>query len=692
MMTAILVVVRRVRSAKPCRLGLVLVLAILAGCAKRPAPTTLHRVLVLGFDGVDPQLLDRFMAAGKLPHFARLAATGSYQPLATTMPPQSPVAWSTFITGLDPGGHGIYDFVHRDPAPAGGGALLPYLSTSRVEEDGYRLTLGPYALPLRSGKTELLRHGTAFWNVLVQHGIPATVLKIPANFPPEPSTARTLSDMGTPDIRGTYGTFSFYTSDPADGGSRSVSGGLMHVVDVVNNHAHAEIPGPENPFRRDKQRASCGFDVFVDPQSKAVKIAIGGQEILLQTGEWSGWVPVQFDLVEGIASVHGIVRFHLEQVQPHLRLYTTPVNIDPDLPALPISTPSHYAHALFGQLGYFYTQGLPENTAALSAGVLNDSEWLAEADDIYAERLRLFEFELRRFRTGLLFAYFGGTDQVSHMFWRTLPQDGQSPRSEHADAILNAYRQVDAVLGHAMAAIEGARSESDEVDTTLIVMSDHGFAPWKRAVELNSWLRAEGFLALRGGVTVGRELFQDVDWTRTRAYGLGLNGLYVNLAGRERFGIVQPRDRARLVAELSRRLLAWRDPKTGAHVVARMYRREEIYSAAYRDLAPDLIVGYRRGYRVSNKSALGELPATLIEDNKKKWSGDHCMAADQVPGILLSNRPVASASVALQDLAPTILGEFGITAPNEMVGKSFLSPRQPQAVGHAVQVSHLGAR
>ncbi|HUI26230.1 MAG TPA: alkaline phosphatase family protein [Candidatus Kryptonia bacterium] len=638
-------------------------IALAAACSNPPAAKSAHRVLVLGFDGIDPGLLDRFMATGALPNFARLAATGSYIHLGTTIPPQSPVAWSTFITGLDPGGHGIYDFVHRDPAPPGGGAIAPFLSTSRVEEDERRLTFGRYALPLSSGTSELLRHGKAFWNVLAEHGVPATVLKIPANFPPEPSTERTLSDMGTPDLRGTYGTFSFYSSDPADGGDHSVSGGLFHTVQVADHHVHAELPGPTNPFLSGAQRATREFNVFIDDESDAVKLEIGDQALVLQTGEWSGWVPVTFDLVPGLVGVHGIVRFHLVQARPHLRLYSSPVNIAPEQPALPISTPPDYASDLFAHVGSFYTQGLPENTAALTAAVLDDSTWLAHANDIFNERLGMFEFELGRFRSGLLFAYFGGTDQVAHMFWREMEQGAEAA---HSDAILNTYRQVDGVLGRALAAIAG------DSDTTLIVMSDHGFAPFSRAVHLNSWLRSEGFLALRPGVEVGGELYRDIDWARTRAYGLGLNGLYLNLEGRERFGIVGAAARESLLSDLTARLLAWRDPQNHSPIVSRVYRREEVYSSKYRDLAPDLIVGYARGYRVSNESALGEVPAVLIEDNRKKWSGDHCMAADQVPGVLLSNRRGAAGGASLQDIAPTVLSEFGIPAPQEMVGKSIL--------------------
>ncbi|HSD09745.1 MAG TPA: alkaline phosphatase family protein, partial [Candidatus Binatia bacterium] len=325
-------------------------LVLLAGCA-RPAPTAGHRMLILGFDGVDPDLLDRFMAAGELPAFSRLAAQGHYQRLGTTIPPQSPVAWSTFITGLDPGGHGIFDFIHRNPAPPGGGALLPFLSTSRVEENERTLRFGSYALPLRSGTTELLRHGKAFWNLLEDHGIPATMVKIPANFPPEPSEARTISDMGTPDLRGTPRTFLFFTADPKDGPSRTVSGGVIRSVRVDGDYVHAALPGPPNPFLANGDYTDVGFDVWIDGRSRALKLEIAGREIVLGEGEWSGWIPVSFELVPHLVSVPGIVRFHVASIAP-LRLYASPVNIDPARPVLPISTPPDYSRDLYEHVGY----------------------------------------------------------------------------------------------------------------------------------------------------------------------------------------------------------------------------------------------------------------------------------------------------------------------------------------------------
>jgi predicted AlkP superfamily phosphohydrolase/phosphomutase len=661
------------RSASRNAAATLLVLcSLLLGC-RAPIPgggRELPKVVVLGFDGLDPDLLEQFVAAGELPNFARLAqAAGGIHRLATTMPPQSPVAWSTFVTGQDPGGHGIFDFIHRDPSPPEGLALRPYLSTSRVEEDdGWRLPLGPYALPLSSGKAELLRRGRAFWNLLADRGIPATIVKIPANFPPEPSRARTLSDMGTPDLRGTYGTFFLFTSDPEDGDSRNVSGGVIQRVRVEAGRVRASLPGPRNPFLADSPRAERRFDIWVDPDSDAAKIDIGDGVLVLRSGEWSPWTPVSFDLIPGLVRVSGIVRFHLIATKPHFRLYTTPVNIDPSRPALPISTPASYARELFDRIGYYYTQGLPEETAALAAGALDDGSFLAQARDIYEERLGMLEVELERFQRGLLFVYFGGSDLVSHMFWRGLePGHPSGGAPGHEGAIRDVYRQMDAALGRALAAVQ--RSETPAV---VIALSDHGFASFRRAAHLNSWLRDQGYLRLRPGASVGRELFADVDWSRTRAYGLGLNGLYLNLEGREKYGIVRRAERDALAQDIAAKLLQWRDPETGEPVVARVYRAEEIYSEAHRDQAPDLVVGYSRGYRVSDASALGEVPEPTIEDNRKKWSGDHCIAFELVPGVVLSNRPIESAEPALVDVAPTILALFGVPAPPEMKGRPFL--------------------
>ena len=209
-----------------------------ADCSRRHIRTG-HRVVVLGVDGLDYQLVRDLMARGRMPNFSRLAQGGAFQPLASSIPPQSPVAWSTFITGQDPGRHGIFDFIHRDPK-----TMKPFLSTSRTEGAGWNLKFGRWQFPLGSGRVELLRRGEPFWDVLERRGVETTIVRMPADFPPSGTATHELSGMGTPDMLGGYGTFSFYTSRPAASQGRTLSGGAVAPVRIIDGAVHAAIEGP----------------------------------------------------------------------------------------------------------------------------------------------------------------------------------------------------------------------------------------------------------------------------------------------------------------------------------------------------------------------------------------------------------------------------------------------------------------
>jgi predicted AlkP superfamily phosphohydrolase/phosphomutase len=627
-----------------------MVLAVVS-CA-RPDPPG-RRVIVLGFDGLDYALTADLMSRGRLPHFAALVAQGTFAPLATSIPPQSPVAWSTFITGLDPGGHGIYDFVHRDPR-----TMTPYLSTTRVEPEGRAVRLGPWRLPLSGGSVELLRRGRPFWEVLERHGVPTTIVRMPANFPPSGSATRELSGMGTPDVLGTYGTFSFYTSEPFAFRGRAVSSGVVHRVEVVGGAVQAAIEGPENPFRRDRARVQAPFTAYLDDRAQYVKLVVGSEERLLAAGEWSDWVPVAFHLAP-LQTLRAQCRFFVKQIAPHLELYVSPPNLDPLAPALPISSPRGYAADLARATGRYYTQGMPEDTGALASGVFDRADFLEQARLTAAENLAQYRHVLEGFTGGFLFYYFGHVDQASHMLWR--PMDPNHPAYDADEdpaferAIETLYVGLDAVVGDTLARLGP--------EDLLVVMSDHGFASWRRTFHLNSWLRDEGFLAVADPYR--REdpsTFGNVDWARTRAYALGLNGLYLNVRGREAHGVVEPPERAALLSEIAAKLQAAIDPATGEPAVARVYRAEHVFTlAADDDRAPDLIVGYARGTRGSDESALGGLTASVFADNIQPWSGDHCMDHEAVPGVLLTSRPLRQPAPALQSLAAAILAEFGIT-------------------------------
>jgi hypothetical protein len=311
---------------------------------------------VLGFDGLDYDLTRQLMAAGRMPAFAKLASGGTFAPLGTTIPPQSPVAWSSFITGLDPGGHGIFDFIHRDPK-----TMLPFLSTTKTEEGGRTLKIGRWQFPLSGGSVELLRRGQPFWEVLEKRGIETTIIRMPANFPPSGTATRELSGMGTPDVLGTYGTFTFYTSEPFAFGGRSLSGGTVRAVDVIDGVVQATLEGPNNPFLIQPEKLQSPFSAYIDAERRFVKLVVGEEERLLALGEWSDWLPVEFELMPS-QSLQAQARFYLKQLDPYFEIYVSPLNIDPLAPAMPVSTPDDYASELANATGRFYTQGMPEDT------------------------------------------------------------------------------------------------------------------------------------------------------------------------------------------------------------------------------------------------------------------------------------------------------------------------------------------
>ena len=630
-------------------LCLVAVIAV-GACGSRPPVG--RKVIVLGFDGLDYDLTRQMIASGRLPGFARLAETGGFSSLATTIPPQSPVAWSTFITGLDPGGHGIFDFVHRDPK-----TMLPYLSTTATAPAGRTLGLGRWQVPLSGGSVKSLRQGQPFWEPLEARGISTTIIRMPANFPPSGTATRELSGMGTPDLSGTYGTFAFYTSEPYAFAGQTLSGGVVHGVKVRDGVMRASLEGPDNPFFKKPEKVRAEFSARLDQAGQHVKITVGTNEALLAVGEWSNWLPVSFSLAP-TQSIGGEVRFYLKGLDPFFELYASPVNIDPIDPAMPVSHPGGYAAELAEATGRFYTQGMPEDTKGLKTGVLTDTEFLAQARLAADENRRQYRYVLDRFDDGLLFYYFGNVDQVSHMMWRA--RDPQHPAynavtdSPNATVVDELYRGLDAIVTDTLATLGP--------DDLLVVMSDHGFTSWRRAFHLNSWLRDNGYLML---VDPNRRddpgFFGNVDWARTRAYAVGLNGLYVNLKGRERDGIVEPGTRESLAKEIAGKLLGTVDPATGSAAITRIYRREDVYHlTGNEDIAPDLVVGYAKGTRGSDESALGSLPPQVIVDNTSAWSGDHCMDHLTVPGILLSSRALKRPAATIENLAAAILAEFGI--------------------------------
>jgi predicted AlkP superfamily phosphohydrolase/phosphomutase len=674
--------VSRARASLPRAAVALACLLLAAGAPSHADAPARPGIFVVGVDGMDPVILERMLRAGSLPNLAALAQEGSFQSLATVNPPQSPVAWSSFVTGMDPGGHGIFDFVHRDPA-----TYRPISSaTPPPGEPGPTLRFFGWVIPLSSPEAVNTRGGTPWWDVLVEHGVDVEVYRIPANFPTPASEAKVLAGMGTVDLRGGYGTYTLYTDAPPANPNPKGDIELVSLQDLdldgTPDTATGVLRGPPDQFRLepgaipgDADYLVKGVTIHLAPGGDAAAVEVDGQRAVLRPGEWSEWLEVGYDALPlGLASVRGTVRFYAKELRPRLQLYASPVNLSPAAPVAPITSPDDFVEALFGRLGFFYTKGLPEETDALKDGVFDDDDYVKQVALVQDDTRRMLDVALEEFAPGdATFVYLSDIDLQSHMLWRhgdpkhpgapPHPAFDAAAAAHHAGDIPRFYRDVDATVG--------AIHRRLPADTLFLVMSDHGFQPYTRKLHLNAWLRDAGYLVLLPGKTAGQIVTGDVDWSRTRAYGIGFNGLYLNLAGREAEGIVQPADAPALADEIAAKLAAYRDPG-GAQVVLRADRSDRAYTGERRGEGPDLIVGYAAGYGCSDESTLGEITEAVIEDNESRWSGNHLMAPEVVPGVLLVNRKLARDGHGLPDLTATILSHYGLAPLPGMIGKPIL--------------------
>ena len=619
-----------------------------------------RQVVILGLDGMDPDLAARYMQEGKLPHLAALRDGGTFLPLQTTCPPISPVAWSSFQTGVNPGKHNIYDFLARDCA-----TYLPYLSSVQIRAPRRSLALGKYAIPLGQPRGRLLRKAKPFWHYLAEADIFCSVIRVPITFPAEKFSGVLLASMCVPDLKGSQGTFSFYTT--RDGATEGPQGGLRFRLQPEGGQFRSYIPGPENHLlKTHHSELRIPFRLRPDAARGEARIEVQGQRLTVRRGEYSQWVELKFKAGLGI-KVHGICRFYVKELEPHLELYVTPVNIHPGKPALPISHPFTYSIYLAKLLGLYATLGLAEDTWALNEGVLDEEAFLRQCYLIHEERERIFFDSLKKTRRGLCVCVFDITDRVQHMFWRYLvpghPAAGKDGGQERFGGVIEElYRRMDDLVGRTL-------QQLDE-DSLLLVISDHGFKSFERGVNLNTWLWRNGFLALQDGAQPGAEWFGNVDWQRTRAYALGLNGIYINQKGRERGGIVAAgRETEQLKQQLCETLGGLVDPQTGRVGIRAVFDSSKVFTGPYRDNAPDLIVGYNERYRAAWDSVTGTVSSEVFQDNRKAWSGDHCMDPRLVPGVLFSNQEIHCERPSLLDIAPTVLDLFGVPVPPHFEGK-----------------------
>ncbi|MFX0203351.1 MAG: alkaline phosphatase family protein, partial [Candidatus Hodarchaeota archaeon] len=519
---------------------------LLSSCGRTPVSSASRKkFVILGIDGMDPFLLARFIKEGAMPNFLRLVNIGGLREMRSSIPPQSPVAWSDFAVGATAKVHGIFDFIHRDPK-----TMIPYFSTSQVYSTTRNLSIGDWEIPLGSGSVKQLREGKPFWEYLEEAGIPSTIFKLPANFPAQSKTTKIMSGMGTPDLLGSYGTFSLFTSSPPDK-LKEITGGMIIPVKIINNKITAELKGPINTLKKDKSNIRIPFVVWRDPQNKVIKLILQDHELIMTTGEWSDWLQLSFDFLPYIKSVKGICKIYIKQIHPEFEMYVSPMNIDPSDQALPITSSGEYGRELVDQIGFFHTKGLPADTKALSYDVLPEEEYLELSRQILDESKAAMRYELGKLNSqkcGVLFFYFSNLDQDSHMFWRAIdrnhPLYTQDLGKTYSGVIKNLYKDMDNILGDVFKSIE---SRNDNF--RLIVMSDHGFAPFYRCVNLNTWLLNNGLVSLIDRHSQGEHtFFENVNWSKTKAYGLGINALYLNLAGREQYGTIGKHEAKKLLA------------------------------------------------------------------------------------------------------------------------------------------------
>ena len=624
---------------------------------KSLSKSKVQRVVVLGLDGLDYSLTSKMLAEGKLPNMAKLRDRGCFKPLGTTLPPISPVAWSSFQTGVNPGKHNIFDFLIPDLH-----SYQPKLSSVEIRPPKRVLRFGNFQLPLGGAQLRILRKSKPFWSYLGDRGIFSSILRVPITFPPEPLRGVLLSAMCVPDLRGTQGMFSYYTT--RSGIEPGQIGGEVHVVTRDGNKIESSLIGPDNPFRTSSSPMKLPFTIIIQDDRSAM-LKINGDQHNLRKDEYSDWIKVEFRSGPGMKVV-GLCKFLLLRSEPQFELYVSPINIDPEVPAMPVSYPSYYSTYLANLQGPFATLGIAEDTWALNEHVLHDRHFVRQCIDMDAEREAMFFDSLDKVKQGVCVCVFDGTDRLQHTFWRDIDESHPARESNEQppdrNIIEDLYIRMDALVGRTM-------ERCSAPDNMLMVISDHGFNSFRRGLDLNRWLEENGYLTLHEGRR-DEEFLAGVDWSRTRAFSIGLAGIYINVKNKYSQGIVDPTAEAdRLREEIAAKLTKLVDPESGASAICRVYAAGKIYRGPYKDEGPDLIVGYQRGYRASWETAIGRTTTEVFLSNKKAWSGDHCIDPSLVPGVLFCSQAIATSNTRLMDVGPTILNLFGVDVPEHMDGK-----------------------
>ena len=668
--------------------------ATLMACSARDAQSRYtQKLVILGFDGMDPDLLRQWIDAGRLPTFRRLTESGGLYPLTTTHSPESPTAWASFATGVNAGKHNIYDFLVRDT-----NTYFPDLGMVKRQPPRFLFNYLPIARP----KVISTRGATSFWVTAGQAGVRSSILTVPVTFPPEDvPNGELLSGLPLPDIRGTMGTFSYYATDLSryEEGSTEMGGILRRLV-MENDVAKTELVGPPNPIVRQKilamrargsaqtdadRKAIAELEAAADVRlpmtirwNRAAKTAVvdlAGKSVTLQPGKMSGWIDLDFR-VNFVVRIHGMAQMLLMNAGNELQLYVSPVNWKPDDPPVPMSYPASFAGDLFKRLGYYRTLGWAEATWPLNEGRMDEQTFMEDLYKAFDDRAQVILDRLNARKWDVLVGVIESTDRVQHMMWRLMdekhPMYDAALAAKYGDSVERIYRRADQFVAEVL--------ERLEPGTDLMIVSDHGFHSWRKAVNLNTWLVQQGYMVVQGqqpgekkleDLFGGGEFWENVDWTRTRAYAMGLGQIYFNLRGRESKGIVSPGAEAKQLAdELAARLVTMTDPDDGTRIIRNVYKRDDVYAGEFIGNAAELQVGMEDGYRVSWQTTLGGSPPGIVYANMKKWSGDHGgYDFATTAGVLVTNKRIVKPDPSIMDIAPTVLKYFGLSIPSQIDGK-----------------------
>jgi len=553
----------------------------------------------------------------------QLKERGHFKALETINPTQSPVVWSSIASGKNPGHHGVFDFIKRDPS-----SYLPELSIVQFNKLNVMGKKSKMFSPVRRGET--------FWNIASAHNIPVKVIRWPLTLPCDEIKGAMLAGLGVPDLKGTLGRYALYTSNEDFANKERGDVIVVKKSPCINTN----IIGPDKTV----------IAMAIDLTDAGVTLKIQDATYHLKEKTWSDWIKVQF-AINPFKKVRGITRFYLESTSPHLHLYMLPLQPDPNNSPYPLSSPLEYTEELARAIGPFATTGMPEDTTALNENVLSPRAFLSLCDDIFQERTRMLFYELERFEKGIFAFVFDTLDRIQHVFYKINKAD---MKEAYSGVIEEYYKKIDTLVGKVL-------SNIDE-DTTLVIISDHGFTYYDKSFHMNRWLIEKGFLKLTTPNAEGIGLFKNVAWNQTRAYALGFSSIYINLKGRESQGIVERQEAHELKSTIAKALEEYEDA-CGNRPIERVYTSEELFDGPYSDSAPDLVVGFKPGYRMSWQTAVGAAPLEMWEENDKYWASDHIVDASFVPGVFFINKKMERAPVlSVLDIAPLVLNLAGISA------------------------------